>query len=250
MLLKPVEHYKYYHSGISIRNEIERSKNGVAELGLIRYQPSRKDCDYLILKYRVSIIKHALDRISGDALEVLDIGGRIQPYRAILRNRIKSYISIDPIVTGFVDVIGVGENLPLCDECFDIVFCTQVLSYVDNPAKVLNESCRVLKKNGALILSAPAFFPMHHDERWRFLPDGLSLLFKQFEKVEIFSEGHSAAGFFRTMNVCFRLIAKNSILLRKFEKIVFITSNIVGEYLDHFITSNCLTANYCVIAIK
>lgn len=45
-----------------------------------------------------------------------------------------------------------GEELPLENESFDVVLLFTVLEFVQDVRKVLNESMRVLKKNGALIV--------------------------------------------------------------------------------------------------
>lgn len=45
-----------------------------------------------------------------------------------------------------------GEELPLEDESFDVVLLFTVLEFVQDVRKVLNESMRVLKKNGVLIV--------------------------------------------------------------------------------------------------
>ncbi|KAF2957425.1 MAG: class I SAM-dependent methyltransferase [Thermotoga caldifontis] len=45
-----------------------------------------------------------------------------------------------------------GEELPLHDESFDVVLIFTTLEFVQDPQKVLNESLRVLKQNGALVV--------------------------------------------------------------------------------------------------
>ncbi|MGH8728245.1 MAG: class I SAM-dependent methyltransferase, partial [Burkholderiales bacterium] len=108
-------------------------------------------------------------------LRVLDVGGRLQPYRPLLEGRTKIYFGVDPVFEGMLDVAAVGERLPFSDESFDLVICTQVLNYASDPARVIAEIHRILKPGAYLYLSAPAIFPRYHDQRWRFMPDGLSV---------------------------------------------------------------------------
>jgi SAM-dependent methyltransferase len=49
-------------------------------------------------------------------------------------------------------VKGKGESLPFADSVFGAVFVVVTLCFVDDPVKVLKESSRVLKDNGAVIL--------------------------------------------------------------------------------------------------
>src|SRR5436853_4650447 len=81
-------------------------------LGRERLDPSRRNPDYLSLIERRKQIVEALRHIQGNRLRVLDIGGRIQPYRPLFNGRLETYVAVDPLKTGLVDVMGTGENLP------------------------------------------------------------------------------------------------------------------------------------------
>lgn len=48
-----------------------------------------------------------------------------------------------------------GLALPFKDECFNLVFCLEVLEHVKNPSTVIEEIYRVLKKNGVFICTIP-----------------------------------------------------------------------------------------------
>ena len=52
-------------------------------------------------------------------------------------------------------------NIPVEDERFDVVVCTQVLEHVPEPLSVLRELARVLKPGGTLYISAPLYYPEH-----------------------------------------------------------------------------------------
>jgi len=50
-----------------------------------------------------------------------------------------------------------AENLPFADEFFDVVFCSNVLDHIDNPAKTIEEIVRVLRPKGYFILTVEIF---------------------------------------------------------------------------------------------
>ncbi len=53
---------------------------------------------------------------------------------------------------GIKCVQGAGENLPFRNEVFDLVLIVVSICFVDNPAEVLEECRRVLKRGGTLLL--------------------------------------------------------------------------------------------------
>lgn len=54
-------------------------------------------------------------------------------------------------------VQGSGEAIPFTDGHFDIVYSCNVLEHVEDPAKVLAESLRVLKPGGHLVFNVPNY---------------------------------------------------------------------------------------------
>ena len=52
---------------------------------------------------------------------------------------------------------GRGEDLPFKDQCFDIVFCSNVLDHTENPHKTIAEIFRVLKTSGSFVLTVEVF---------------------------------------------------------------------------------------------
>jgi SAM-dependent methyltransferase len=167
-----------------------------------RLHPSLKNPNWLILRQRRRIFEAGLNRLPDKDVSVLDIGGRLQPYRSLLGTRTRSYIAIDVLMTPLVNVAAMAEALPFRDEQFGFVICTQVFEYLPEPALAVSEIKRVLRKGGILFLSAPSVFLRESDkECWRFLPEGLRHLLRDFESVEVLPEGNSLTGFFRTCNV-------------------------------------------------
>jgi SAM-dependent methyltransferase len=52
-------------------------------------------------------------------------------------------------------------KIPVENERFDAIFCTQVLEHLPDPVSVLRELNRVLKAGGKLYVSAPLFYEEH-----------------------------------------------------------------------------------------
>ena len=63
---------------------------------------------------------------------------------------------------GQLDYVCDLDSIPVEDERYDLVLCTQVLEHLPEPADVLTELHRVLRAGGTLWLSqAPLYFPEH-----------------------------------------------------------------------------------------
>lgn len=64
------------------------------------------------------------------------------------------------------------EKLPFKDSQFDIVFLFDVIEHVKNPKKTMEESLRILKKNGLLIIQFTPYYSFtgHHLYRYTKLP--------------------------------------------------------------------------------
>jgi Methyltransferase domain len=139
-----------------------------------RCNPSLRNPNWLVLRQRRRIFEERIKSLPSTGIAVLDVGGRLQPYRALIADRIKCYVAVDPQSTPLVNVAAVGEALPFRDGQFDLVISTQVLEYFPDPALAVEEFRRVLKKGGIAFISAPAVALRDNEkEYWRFLPAGL-----------------------------------------------------------------------------
>lgn len=62
---------------------------------------------------------------------------------------------------GHLDYVCDITSIPVEDQSFDVVLCTEVLEHVPQPITVLNEFSRILVKSGRLFLTAPLGSGLH-----------------------------------------------------------------------------------------
>ena len=222
-------------------------------MGRERLHPSLSNPNWLVLRKRRELFRNWIASLKLTNPTVLDVGGRIQPYRSLIADGQSRYVALDLSVGPLVDVVGDGQQLPFAAETFHLVVCTQMLEYVPDPANVISEIRRVLKYGGFLLLSVPSVFPRdaEHD-RWRFLPAGIRQLLSEFASTEIAPEGNTITGFFRTINVCLQIFARYDFLRSLLNYTIVPILNLAGACLERLSSSqnDQFAANYSVLARK
>jgi SAM-dependent methyltransferase len=219
--------------------------------GRRRLYPSLSNPNWLVLRARRRRFQRWLERIPGHDLNVLDVGGRIQPYRDLLAGR-ANYVAVDLRSTPLLNAVANAEQLPLADERFDLVVCTQMLEYAPDPSRVIAEIHRVLKPGAVLLLSVPSLALRDSDEdRWRLWPAGIRQLLASFSEVEIVPEVRSIAGLFRTVNVGLHSLAP-SFLRAVLSCTLVPVLNLAGLALESLVRSHndAFAVNYSVFARK
>ncbi|WP_165486580.1 class I SAM-dependent methyltransferase [Methylobacterium sp. GXF4] len=110
---------------------------------------------------------------------ILDNGAGFRPtyYSNVVNFEIAPYLT--------TDVLGVGEDLPFKDECFDFVISNAVLEHVKDPFMAAREIERVLKKGGQVIAAVPFLQPYHGypHHYYNMTKDGLRNLFSGLNVV-------------------------------------------------------------------
>ncbi len=221
--------------------------------GRERLYPSLSNPNWLVLTERRKLFGVWLARVPGANLEVLDVGGRIQPYRMLFDGRLRRYLAIDLRPTPLVHVIASGEHLPLKENQFDVVVCTQVLEYVPELRQMMKEIHRVLKPGGTLLLSVPAVFPADSEQDlWRFTQASVRLLLSAFRNVEIRSEGSSIHGLFRTFALWIACFARPSLvaMVARWTAIPVLNLSAIGLAWAFPTTNDQFAANFSACAIK
>jgi SAM-dependent methyltransferase len=224
----------------------------LTQQGRDRLFPSLTNPNWLVLRERRRIFGRWLAQLPSTNLDVLDVGGRLQPYRVLIADRVRRYIAVDLRRTPLVDVMARAEQLPLIDAHFDLVICTQMLEYVAQPSLVVDEIYRVLKPGGKLLLSVPSAAPDAGEESWRMLPAGLHSLMSRFHRVEVVPEGSSVLGLFRTVNVCLDMFVRYPTARSLYRHSIAPMVNLAGALMENLSgrRNQQFTVNYSVLAQK
>lgn len=92
----------------------------------------------------------------GDGKKALDVGARAGVQTAWLKGRGYQVTSIDvePVFDGCLQV-DANERLPFDDKSFDLIWCSEVIEHLKDPAFALSELRRVAKPGGLLVLTTP-----------------------------------------------------------------------------------------------
>ena len=218
-----------------------------------RLHPSITNPSWLVLTKRREIFQKWIEQLPTQNITVLDVGGRLQPYRSLLKSRAHQYISVDIHSTPLLDVVANGQQLPFPSATFDLVICTQMLEYVFEPHSVLSEIHRVLRPNAVVMLSVPSAHVRDNDhECWSFHPESMRRLLMSFTDVKIIPEGGSILGFFCTMNVCLSVFAKYSLIRLALSLTLFPFFNALGYLLEtlSWSSNQQFTVNYSALARK
>lgn len=218
-----------------------------------RLWPSLTNPSYLVQRRRRQILSRWIERIPGDQLIVLDIGGRYQPYRPLLGNRVRRYVALDVLSTVLVDVVGQGQELPFASNTFDAVIATGVFEYIPEPRVAAAEVHRVLKPGGHLMMSVASVYPRVVDEEhWRFLPAGLRFVLAPFAETEIVPEVASVGGFLRVTASSLDIFAKYEFARQILHHTVVPALNLAGVAFDRASISrnDQIAGNYCALARK
>lgn len=142
--------------------------------------------------YVNEFVKKASEEIPAES-KVLDAGAGECVYRKYFSHC--DYVSSDYCVGDEhwdykkIDLVCKLSDIPVKDETFDYILCTQTLEHVPDPDKVISELGRVLKKNGKLFISAPFIHAEHQIpyDFYRYTQYGLRHLLESnnFKNIQI-----------------------------------------------------------------
>lgn len=145
------------------------------------YQPDRTLLDSFIASQASSFGGKLLDVGGGDG----------KRYRSHFSG-VSEYVSLDPDPSFQPDIVAGAEEIPLADASVDGILCSEVLMYIFNVQRAIDEMARVLKP-GAPIVITTSFMatPAVHDHyQWQPGYMGLkNLLTKDFESICIEPRG-------------------------------------------------------------
>lgn len=153
-------------------------------------------------------------------------------------------------------------NLPIDDEIFDYVLCTEVLEHVPEPIKAIQELSRICKKGGHIIITTP-FTSGLHQEPYHFY-SGFSPYFYEYvaDKFNLkVKEIKSQGDFFKLMSwfinlaMQFRLPGSDNFIVNTvsyYMQSYFLTmSETFGDVVGNIVeTSKHFTIGYMIIYEK
>jgi SAM-dependent methyltransferase len=110
---------------------------------------------------------------------LLDVGCGELPYEPLFAGHVSEYVGLDFVDNPLAQLHGAAEALPVADESFDVVLCTQVLEHCDDPGRVVAELRRVTRPGGVVLASTHGVQPYHPSpaDHWRWTHTGLERLF-------------------------------------------------------------------------
>ena len=129
---------------------------------------------------------------------VLDIGaGQVDRYSRYFSY--DEYVRMDVEPRQGVDMLGSADAIPVSDESFDSIVCTQVFEHLERPQQAAREMARVLKPGGYAVVTVPQMNELHEEPHdfFRYTNFGLITLFTTagFEVIGLDQRG----GFFATV---------------------------------------------------
>lgn len=141
----------------------------------------------------------AIERARPHALgDLLDMGCGAKPFAPLFTGHVRRYWGTDLSKSRYLsdarlDAFARAEAQPFRDGSFDTVVGFSMLTYLPEPARMIEEAHRVLRPGGTLILEFTQMVPLH-DEPWdffRFTRHGAEYLLRRggFEPVEYIPVG-------------------------------------------------------------
>jgi Methyltransferase domain len=221
--------------------------------GMDIVHPSLTDFSYLDCRRRTQLIQETAARLQPGNKILLDVGGRGKPYAEYFHDRVVWHFVVDIEPGASVDLVGDARFLPVADRSIDVVLCTQVIEHIPEPIPVLQEILRVLRPGGTLILSVPAIFPQHGSpgDYWRYMPQGLAWLLRDFDKVDIQAETGTVGSLFLVLNMYFYTFTGPWPWIRRLAGLcVCPVTNLLGRAAAAIHRGDQFASNYFVVATR
>jgi len=183
--------------------------------------------------------------------KLMDFGCGSKPYRSVFH--FDEYVGVDfeneghPHQNEQIDVFYDGKSIPLSENYFDSILCTEVFEHIFNLDTVLQELNRVLKINGYILITCPFVWNEHEVpyDYARYTRFALkSLLDKNgFEIVEYSKSGEFISTITQLITLYFNSVFKGVwrkvFFLRWFFKVCFfLLPNLVGLFLKKILPRN------------
>lgn len=116
---------------------------------------------------------------------LVDLGCGTAPYKDFFLQYASKYIGVDwtnTLHNSKADVISnLNEKVEISDNCADTIVSLSVMEHLCEPQIFLNESYRILKNDGVMILQVPWMWWIHEApyDYFRYTPYGLKYMFEK-----------------------------------------------------------------------
>jgi len=130
-----------------------------------KYNSVIYNSDFFVIKHLEVFLNNAINLYIYDGMVIADIGCGEQPLRDLIESKGCKYVGIDISQNAKmnIDVIASITNIPIPDNTFDCIICTEVLEHVVNTHLAFIEMKRLIKKGGCLIITTPFCYPLHEE---------------------------------------------------------------------------------------
>lgn len=214
----------------------------------------QSDVDYITYYYLQPVLLKFFEKYARGSL--LDVGCGSKPYEGSLKKYVKTHFGCDYLQSekGNVDLVCDAINIPLEDNSFDTVICTQVLEHVFDTRKCLSECFRLLKSGGYFILSVPFIWPIHlapYDFH-RFSKFGIREYLEEagFHDIQIYPNGGKWAMISQMVNLgIFSPVPEKRFLNFLFKCCRYLI-NKLSIFIDRRLFNDDYTLNYVVVCKK
>lgn len=116
--------------------------------------------DYLMLDAIAAGLARQAAALNGrGGIDVLDVGCKHKPYRALFAARATRYVGVDLEGHLGVDARSDAARLPFADDAFDLVLCTQAIYLMTDVRRVMSEFARVTRRGGRIVLTTIGVWP-------------------------------------------------------------------------------------------
>jgi len=105
-------------------------------------------------------------------VKILDVGTGSSPYRHLFLNHVfKTHdfqkLSSEQLLHrngyGQIDYVSDIVNIPVENDSFDVIICTEVLEHVPDPIIAIKEMSRILKPGGIILITTPLGSHIHQE---------------------------------------------------------------------------------------
>lgn len=177
---------------------------------------------YLAIRPRIKPLRSFL---SGKKGILIDIGCGEMPFKQLIMESsgIEQYWGLDIVQnrSGTVNVlVDSATELPIMNDCADIVFLNSVLEHINEPFEALKEIHRILKDGGYVYIYVPFMWQEHEEpyDYYRFTRFGLQYLLEKYGfQVTVL---HTAGGFYSVIGMMFLEFIDNNKRIGLFGKIL------------------------------